>query len=635
VEFSPHERPVGLFLFLTEKKMAEQTSGTDVASYTMTGTSPKADTVPAVTDKSKIEKAINPTGEKELLALIIRRFDEAVGFSINIHSKFDEIYKLYRGYIEDKDKVWKSNLFVPTAFTVIETLLPQILAVLFGPKFVVKIVPREKMDIVMSGILQQLIRYQFERMKVFRKFYIWIKSCLMYGVGVMKVYWRYESKKRKINQPVYLHLPLVGKVKIGSKDVEKVVTSYDDPDCEPIDIYDFYVPVNCTNLRDAKWCIQKVFRSIDYLIAQEKNGFYKNISSVSPGLPENSGPEKDVRMIVNTTSSDVSMDKDNLVELLEYWTDDQVVVVANRTTIIRNEPNPFWHGRKPYLLIKDIEMPHEFYALGEIEPIKSLIYERNEIRNQRLDNVKNIVNRKLVVDRNSDIDLDHIDEDNKPGGIILTDNVNSIKYLEEIDIVASAYNEDQMVVRDIQEATGMAETTIGVMPRRGETATAVNALRSAAASRFTLKTQLVISEGVVDFIDMLIQLDIQFLNKKRLVRIIGKDGEKYEEISASDITGNYDYEIQAGLFEINKDAERQQWLMLAASPLFQKPNVNFEEMQKDTLKRFDVTDPERFVTPMNDSMRMAMAGAGPGDMEKQPAGVGSIAGVAGTPPARP
>ena len=37
----------------------------------------------------------------------------------------------------------------------------------------------------------------------------------------------------------------------------------------------------------------------------------------------------------------------DLVEVLEYWTPERVITVANRNVVLRDRPNPFWHGRLP------------------------------------------------------------------------------------------------------------------------------------------------------------------------------------------------------------------------------------------------------------------------------------------------
>lgn len=603
-----------------------------VGNFVGGGTSPR----PApLTDAERSAAASTKDAEKARVTMVNERFNSAKSIVDNQTAKWDIFYKLYRGYVAEKDKQWVSNLFVPVAFTVIETLLPRIMSVMFGQKFVVKINPREKGDAKMVRVLQQLLKYQFDRFGAFNKFYRWIKDTLMYGVGYVVVYWKFEATERTVVEPKYLNLAGI-KIRYGRQQVKRPIVDYDDPEVEVVDPYDLFVDPRATNIKDAKWVIRRVWRTMGYLRKQQAAGFYKNIDDVKPGLTNTGDMDKSVRVEVGGGQALASPDDQDAVELREHWEDGSVTVVAGGSVEIRNDENPFWHGNKPICMLKDIELPHEFYAIGEIEPIQSLIEERNTIRNQRLDNVKTIVNRKLVVDKNADIDIEHLDEDNRPGGIILTDDVNAVRYLDEIDIVASAFNEDQMIVRDIQEATAMAESTIGVMPRRGETATAINALQGAASSRFALKIQGMVSTGIMDCIKMIISLNQQFLTKKRLVRIIGEAGEDFQEIAAEDITGNYDYDIQAGLLEINRDIERQQWMMLLGTPVMQAANINFEEVQKYTLELFDVSNPERFIKDMTPEMQMAMAAAGAPGTPGQPStpsgtGIPSIKGVPGTP----
>jgi hypothetical protein len=212
--------------------------------------------------------------------------------------------------------------------------------------------------------------------------------------------------------------------------------------------------------------------------------------------------------------------------------------------------------------------------------------------------MKTIVNKVLIVDRNADIDLDRLEENNRPGGVILTNNVNAIRPLIEGDILPSAYQEDLMILRDIQDATALTEYTIGTMPRKGETATAVMQLQQAAMSRISLKIQNVLQNGILPLVKMFIQLNQQFMDKPQVVRIVGEKDYEFKEIAPEDIPLNYDVIPVVTLSETNKEIKRQQLLLLAGLPLYNLPNVNVEEFQKEILRQFDIKDVDKYIKPM-------------------------------------
>ena len=58
---------------------------------------------------------------------------------------------------------------------------------------------------------------------------------------------------------------------------------------------------------------------------------------------------------------------------------------------------------KPFIKIVDTIDPHNFYGIGEIEPIEHLQHELNTIRNMRMDNINLIINRMWTVKNSADI----------------------------------------------------------------------------------------------------------------------------------------------------------------------------------------------------------------------------------------
>ena len=105
----------------------------------------------------------------------------------------------------------------------------------------------------------------------------------------------------------------------------------------------------------------------------------------------------------------------NDIELHEYWglfdlkgdgnLQECVLTVANNKVCIRAELNPLDKRFKPFVAAVDYPVEGEFYGLGELEPIWSLLKEATALRNARLDNVNQATNRMWIVDRASGINV--------------------------------------------------------------------------------------------------------------------------------------------------------------------------------------------------------------------------------------
>jgi hypothetical protein len=78
------------------------------------------------------------------------------------------------------------------------------------------------------------------------------------------------------------------------------------------------------------------------------------------------------------------------VEIAEMWgrvptelaTDGfihRVITVANGTVLLRNRPNPFWHGRIPFLAYCPMPDPHYFHGPGKIEICEKMQFAANHL----------------------------------------------------------------------------------------------------------------------------------------------------------------------------------------------------------------------------------------------------------------
>jgi hypothetical protein len=97
-----------------------------------------------------------------------------------------------------------------------------------------------------------------------------------------------------------------------------------------------------------------------------------------------------------------------------------------------------------------IPVQHELYGIGIPEVSESLQEELNAVRNQRMDNVNLIINRMFIANKYADIDFDQLVS--YPGNIILTNDVTAVQPLDTRDITKSAYMEEEIIKRDIDNA---------------------------------------------------------------------------------------------------------------------------------------------------------------------------------------
>jgi hypothetical protein len=275
-------------------------------------------------------------------------------------------------------------------------------------------------------------------------------------------------------------------------------------------------------------------------------------------------------------------DKTKRVEILEYWEDDKVITIANRNTEIRNEENPYWHMSKPFIEIVDHPVMHEFYGIGEIEPVESLIRESQDLRNQRMDNVNLILNRMSIIKRGSGVDTKKLIS--QPGGSIMVNDMNGFKWDSPPDVTQSSYVEVQEISKNIQDALGVSSYIAGQTDSsQTKTSSGINMMQQAASARFNLKIRIIESMFIEKLANMVIALDQQFMTKPRMVRILGAKGAEFKAVSSDQITGNYDYIPIGSSMMANKEIRLQQMIGMK-KVLADDPTINHKAYNERMLK---------------------------------------------------
>ncbi|CAB3731000.1 portal protein [Paraburkholderia rhynchosiae] len=128
------------------------------------------------------------------------------------------------------------------------------------------------------------------------------------------------------------------------------------------------------------------------------------------------------------------------------------------TEFMLTEPKPlkevYFHGMRPLEMGCAIIETHKTYPSGVPQLVEGLQKEANEIANQRLDNVKLVLNKHFVVKRGAQVDLRSLVR-NVPGGITMATDPNAdIKEMSFQDVTSSSYQEQNLLNLDFDGIGG-------------------------------------------------------------------------------------------------------------------------------------------------------------------------------------
>jgi hypothetical protein len=122
------------------------------------------------------------------------------------------------------------------------------------------------------------------------------------------------------------------------------------------------------------------------------------------------------------------------------------------------DPDPLketvWHGVRPYVMGKINIETHKPMPSSVPTLVKPLQEEANDLQNQRMDNVKLVLNKRWFAKRGKNVDLASLVR-NVPGGITLLDDPElDVKEITWPDVTNSSYLEQDRVDGDFSDLVG-------------------------------------------------------------------------------------------------------------------------------------------------------------------------------------
>jgi len=539
--------------------------------------------------------------------------------------KFNRFYNIYlakQHKYENTPAFQRANLKPPYAFQQIETIKPQILETIFNEKPYLQLAGRNMEDEEPAEIMSQYIDQQLDEMGIYEKYDSYLNPLLMYGTSVAKVPWVTKERKVKRRKLVYDDDLDVEMPKI----VEEYEVYYDNPDFQPIPITDFYPDWRATspNIQDFD-CAHRVTKSYWDLKENEKKknpkvdedeGYYINLDKLYAAISDADGDiETDATPSSEDNEKKEALDQDGTskglekIEIIEWWgmfspkagkaPVPYVITIANKFNIvIRCEENPVPGQMKPFVAGVDYPVNGEFYGIGEIEMIESLIHEATTLRNARLDQANMALNRMFIVDRTAGVN--HRSIYSKPGGIIWANDINGLRELPPPEVTSSSYKEIGQVEFDIQNTTatinaGQGSSNFGKAFTK--TATGVNFLDKYSSNRIAAKIKLQEAYVLKPLLNLMMNYNREFTSEEKVVRVTNKP-YNFAELGVDDFERQYDYK-KIGVSEKVTKSERQnnramvfQTLMPFIQAYPQAFRVN--NLIGDFLKDFDFKDVERY-----------------------------------------
>src|SRR5262252_3671372 len=544
--------------------------------------------------------------------------------------KVERRYDAYRGLAEpgqnpaaSDDEDWHSNITTPYVLNTCEGMLATMLEP--SPRFNVtqRPKPEEPLDEILarlSGVkaIADTLRYALDRAGFAQCQRDFMQQDLIAGITVFKTYWRSERRDVVALTPNDMEIQdaygnVVDSITTHEETTAKDVLVLDDAVCEVRDVRDFFWPSQAPNVDKAEYLIDRTWQSYAALKRMQNQGVYKNVEQLKSSSSRATYADLTKREM-RLRNIDRTQD---LVEVLEYWTPERVITVGNRTVLLRDDPNPFWNGRMPFVVCAAMPDAFQIPGISVVEALAQLQQMLWTLQNQRLDVVRLLAN--LITLIRSDVD-DPDAFEWAPNAQWFVEDPGQVDTLKIDPTVANITLQAEGLLKgDLQNIMGGLPMASGVQDQTmdQQTATGMSIITTIAQRIIQSRKQHYLWAYAALGKDFLL-LYQQFVRDDRIVPILGANGASaYHEITPLDLQGDYDITIDVtsdSLLRQERRAESSSLLQIAAQVqmVFAQSGapLNLKAFMEDTLDAYDKPDKDRYFMPPQ--VGAATAGGQPG-----------------------
>ena len=428
------------------------------------------------------------------------------------------------------------------------------------PGYFVRPASTDQGDVERARLAGKVLESEVDRLKHFANFKTaagWMLEC---GSGILGLSWNpWAGPELMEDQPAGLDesgQPIVDP-ETGEPSVTKAPMTDEfgrqlhagENELEAVSPYELDVDPQATSFDDAQWVMRNKIRTLNWVKENypDKGKFVK-----TEQVYLNAFYEKRLRQIVGvfgyTTEaqageSDQDAPKDSTV-VHEYWErptekypQGRLVVVAGNV-LLHDGPNPYKHGRFPFVKFDEVSVPGRFWGMAMVEQAIPLQKNLNRARSQEVENRTLMGRPKILVPRTAKLRQSAYDAE---AGEKLDYNPGPRGEKPELiwpqSTTMSTQTEIQHTISDMQEVLAWHEASRGILPSANIPGIAIERLQGADETSLG-DASTSIDVAMIALAQMILSNCAQFWSEERMVRA-GGEGARLEavKIRGQDLVG--------------------------------------------------------------------------------------------------
>jgi hypothetical protein len=505
------------------------------------------------------------------------------------------------GVAYDAKRHWGSHLHIPLTYRQIEDGVPK--AIAQRPKLLY--LPRSERWEQNVDPLRMMMDAQQEQVDIELEFQDVLKSGYIYGLGVGKALWRKEYALKRVQRRRMFRPNEFRPTKLQE------VCTFDDPDFENVDVYDFMWDPFGSSIRTCGWVVHRSWLGLRDVMERQASGVWNTESAKvmteddvrSRGNGQKYDEVWQERMEASGFSSfQTSTRGEQIHEVWEWHDGHRVRTVLDREILVQEAENPCV-GHIPFQVYRPTKVPKQMVGIGEVEPMEHLQRELDTLRSQRRDAATLALAAGYAYDPSA---VDEEDLEFGPLSAIEVRNADvrsALMPLQRQDVPGTSYKEEEVIRGDI-DAVGGANDSL-LQPSVSSTATEAQLVQAAVSMRVALRSRRFEVEVVRNVARVWLYLDQRMITQDREVRQPGEglsadqaalEGRwRWFQIGPGELQGEYEVIPEGGSMAAPNMQQNIQLAQMMLGPISQSQYVDPAKPLEHALTLLGVKDPQSWL----------------------------------------
>lgn len=278
------------------------------------------------------------------------------------------------------------------------------------------------------------------------------------------------------------------------------------------------------------------------------------------------------------------------------------------------------NGRPPIQIGFCVIETHKAIPTSIVGLTKELQLEANEIANQRMDNVKFVLNKRYLTRRGANIDIEGLMK-NVPGGVTQVNNINDdVREVNWQDVTSSAYQEQNLVNNDFDDLAGnFAQSSVQTNRSLNETVGGMRLMAQGANMLTEYTIRVLVETWVEPVLRQLVKMEQAYETDQTVLSLAGQKAQIFQKYGMNQITDSLlnqeltlSVNIGMGATDPEQRLQRFQGAMGGYAQLSANatPDLNMKEIRKVLFGLAGFKDAAKFfnakVDPVVEKLKQAL-----------------------------